>query len=119
MFVYVHLWMLSPVLLFVTPWSVACQVPLSMKFSRQEYWTRLPFPTRGDLCNPGIKSMSLASPALAGGFFTTVPPGKPINLIEQTIIFPNKENTDVRDFPGGPVARTPQFQCRLPRFNSL
>ena len=73
LFVYVHLWMLSPVLLFATPWSVACQVPLSMEFSRQEYLTRLPFPTRGGLCKPGIKPASLASPALAGGFFTTLP----------------------------------------------
>ena len=72
-----------------------------------------------DLLDPVFETASLASPALAGRFFTTVPPGKPINLIEQTIIFPNKENTDVRDFPGGPVARTPQFQCRLPRFSSL
>ena len=49
----------------------------SMEFSRREYWGRLPFPTPGDLPDPGIKPMSLAPPALAGGFFTTVPPGKP------------------------------------------
>ena len=55
----------------------ACQAPLSLEFSRQEYWSGLPFPTPGDLPNPGIKPASLASPALAGGFFTTVPPGKP------------------------------------------
>ena len=47
------------------------QAPLSMGFSRQEYWSRLPFPTPGDLPNPQIKPGSLASPALAGGFFTT------------------------------------------------
>ena len=51
------------------------QAPLSMKFSRQDYWSGLPFPPPGDLPNPGIKPMSLASP-LAGGFFTTEPPGK-------------------------------------------
>ena len=45
-----------------------------MKFSRQESWSGLPFPTRGDLLDPGIKS---ASSALAGGFFTTAPSGKP------------------------------------------
>ena len=45
------------------------QAPLSMKFPRQEYWSRLSFPTPGDLPNPGIKSMSLASPTLASGFF--------------------------------------------------
>ena len=48
-----------------------------MGFSRQEYWTYLPFPPPGDLPNPGIKPASLASPALAGGFFITEPPGKP------------------------------------------
>ena len=42
-----------------------------MEFSRQEYWSRLPFPTPGDLSNPWVKPGSLASPALAGGFFTT------------------------------------------------
>jgi len=52
-------------------WTIAHQAPLSMEFSRQEYWSRLPFPTPGDLLNPGIEPLSLASPALAGGFFTT------------------------------------------------
>ena len=50
---------------------------LSMKFSRQEYWSGLSFPTPGDLLDPKIKPVSLESPALAGGFFTTAPPGKP------------------------------------------
>ena len=49
----------------VTPWTVACHVSLSMEFSRQEYWTGLPFPTPGDLPDPGIKPVSLASPASA------------------------------------------------------
>ena len=57
---------LSCVQLFVTPWTVACQAPLSMEFSRQEYWSRLPFPPSGDFPDPGIKPKSLASPALAG-----------------------------------------------------
>ena len=57
--------------LCVTPWTIAHQTPLSMVFSRQEYWSRLPFPPPGDLPDPGINP---ASPALAGGFFTTVPP---------------------------------------------
>ncbi|ELR59872.1 hypothetical protein M91_19863, partial [Bos mutus] len=47
------------------------QAPLSMGFSRQEYWSGLPYPPPGDLPNPRIKPMSLMSPALAGGFFTT------------------------------------------------
>ena len=62
---------------FVTPWTVAHQAPLSMELPRQEYWSGLPFPTPGDLLDPGIEPASLASPTLAGGFFTTVPPGKP------------------------------------------
>ena len=62
---------LSHVQLFVTPWTIACQAPLSMGFSRQEYWSKLPFPPPGDLPDPGTEPMSLMSPALAGGFFTT------------------------------------------------
>ena len=55
----------------VTLWTVAHQVPLSMGFSRQEYWSGLPFPSPEDLSDPEIEPVSLASPALAGGFFTT------------------------------------------------
>jgi len=51
-----------------TPWTVACQVPLSMRFSRQEYWSGLPFPSPGDLPNPGIKPRS---PALQADYFPT------------------------------------------------
>ena len=54
----------------VTPWTVAHQAPLSMGFSRQEYWNGFSFPTPGDLPNPGIKPLSLATLALAGEFFT-------------------------------------------------
>ena len=61
---------------FVTPWTVACQAPLSVEFSRQEYQSGQPFPSPGDLPDPGIEPGSLASPVLAGGFFTTEPPGK-------------------------------------------
>ena len=61
----------SRIRLFATLWTVACQAPLSMEFSRQEYWSGLPFPSPGHLPNPGIKPVSLMSPALAGGFFTT------------------------------------------------
>ena len=62
---------LRPDRLFVIPWTVACQTPLSMEFSRQEYWAGLLFLTPGHLPNPGIKLMSLPSPALTGVFFTT------------------------------------------------
>ena len=61
----------SPVLLYVTPWTIAHQAPLSMGFSRQEYWSGLPSPSPGNLPNPGIEPTSLMSPALAGRFFTT------------------------------------------------
>ena len=61
-----------------TPWTIAHQAPLSMESSRQEYWSGLPFPTPGDLLDLGIKSASPVSPALAHGFFTTEPPGKPL-----------------------------------------
>ena len=60
-----------PVWLFVAPWTVARQAPLSMGLSRQEYCSGLPWPSPGDLPHPGIKLASLTSPALAGGFFTT------------------------------------------------
>ena len=58
----------------VTAWTVAHQSPLSMEFSRQENWSKLLFPSPGDLPDSGIEP---ASPALAGGFFTTEPLGKP------------------------------------------
>ena len=62
-----------------TLWSVACQAPLSKGFFRQEYWSKLPSPTPGDLLNPGIKPTSLVSLTQAGRFFTTVPPGGSLN----------------------------------------
>ena len=73
---------LSHVRLFVTQWTVAHQAPLSMEFSRQEYLSRLPFPTSGHLPDPGIKPVSFVfpvPPAVVGGFFTTVTPGKPLS----------------------------------------
>ena len=63
--------MLSRVRLFATPWNVAHQAPLLMGLSRQEYWSELPFPNPVCLPDPGIGRVSLMSPALAGGFFTT------------------------------------------------
>ena len=60
-----HVWLLA------VPWTVACQAPQFMGFSRQEYWSGFPCPSPGDLSDPGIEPLSLASPALAGGFFTT------------------------------------------------
>ena len=63
--------LLSHVRLFATPWTITCQAPLSMEFSRQEYWSGLPFPSPGDLPNPRIEPASLASPALASSFITS------------------------------------------------
>ena len=60
--------MLSHIQLFATPWAVACQAPLAMVFSRQEYWSGVQFLTPGDLSTPGTELVSLA---LAGRFFTT------------------------------------------------
>ena len=68
--------MLSCVQLFWSHGLLVCQVPQYMEFSRWEYWSGLPFPPLGDLPDSGIKPPSLMSPALAGGFFTTEPPGK-------------------------------------------
>ena len=65
---------LSHVQLFATPWTVASQDFLPMEFSRQEYWRGLPSPSPVNLPNTGIESMSTE---LIGGFFATVPPGKP------------------------------------------
>ena len=70
--------MFSHARLFVISQTGACQAPLSMEFSRQGYWSGLTFPPPGDLLDPGIERLSLVSRALAGGFFTTVQPGKPI-----------------------------------------
>ena len=72
---------------FVTPRTEACPTPLSMGFPRQEYLSGLPFPSPRDLPYPGIEPISLVSPALAGGFFTTKPPKKPILYIKSTKTF--------------------------------
>ena len=66
--------LLSPVWVFVTPWTVAYQTPQSMGFSRQEYWSGLPFPSPGDLPDPGIKPRS---PIFQADALTSEPPGKP------------------------------------------
>ena len=70
---------LSCVQLFVTPWIVAYQAPLSMGLPRQEYWSGLPFPSPGDLPDPGIEPRS---PALEADTLTSEPPGKPLLTIQ-------------------------------------
>ena len=75
--------MLKSCLTVCNPRTVALQAPLSMEFSmEQKYWSGLPFSPPGHLPNPGIKPLSPASPALTGGFFTTVPPGMSIDVQE-------------------------------------
>ena len=70
--------LLSCVQLFATPWTVACQAPLSMGFSRQEYWSGLPFPSPGDLPNPGLKP---TSPAVLADSLQAEPPGEPKRVL--------------------------------------
>ena len=67
----------SRVRLFESPWTVACQAPLSTGFFRKEYWSGLPFPPPRDLPNAGIEPVSLMSPALQADSLPLVPPGKP------------------------------------------
>ena len=110
---------------FATPWTIACQAPLSMGFPRQEYWSGLPFPSPGDLPNPGIKPMS---PTLADGFFTAEPRGKEES--KQLFLLPCSfyhlpvfasfwpiRSSCLGDFFGGPVVKTPCCPYREHGFN--
>ena len=96
---------MKKVVLFTYTYMCSCsvmfhQAPLSMEFSRQEYWSALLFLQPGDLPDPGIKTKCLASPALAGGFFSTAPPGKPcIYLTEWIFVCINGQNAISRQ-PG-------------------
>ena len=81
---YLHAWnCFSHVQLLSAPSTVALQTPLSIEFPRQDYWSGLLFPPPKDLPNPGIKPTSLP---LAGGFFTTAPVGKPIQVTRSTLL---------------------------------
>ena len=84
----------------MTPWTVAHQTPLSVGFYRQEYWSGLPFPSSGGLFDPGIELTSPVAPELAGRFFATEPPGKPI-LLESG--FPFNTEIDQRHINSVPV----------------
>ena len=72
-----------------TPWTVVRQASPSMGFFRQEYWNGLPFPPPGDLPEPRIQP---TSPALAGGLFTTEPPGKPLYLLDSNKMLKNEQS---------------------------
>ena len=77
--------MLSRVQVFAAPWTLAHQAPLSMGFFRQEYLSGLPFPSAGDLPNPGIEPTSPVSPVLTGRFFTTGHLGSPNSSCSQQL----------------------------------
>ena len=98
----------------VTPWAVTCQAPLSMGFSRQEYWSGLPFLLRGIFLIQG-SNPHLLSPALAGRSLPFVPTGK--HYWHFTINLLLLMRALCRDFPGGPVVRTLGFHCRGFGFN--
>ena len=78
--------LLSCISLFAPLWTVSCKTPLSIEFSRQEYLSGLPFLSSGDLPDSGIELMS---PALAGGFFTTEPPGQVVHISLTSRELPN------------------------------
>ena len=85
---------------FMTPWTVACQAPLSVGFPRQELWSRLPFPSPGDLPDTGIEPVSFA---LSGRFFTAEPLGKPsIMVLRNTVIL---ESCQSLRYPLSPSSR--------------
>ena len=89
---------------FASPWTVARQAPLSMGFSRQEYWNGLPFPSPGKLPDPGIKP---TSSKLASRFFTTEPPGNPHSLLNYSSSF-----LEPTDFPIS-LSHSAQAPCLL------
>ena len=105
---------LSRVQLFVTPWTVAYQALPSMGFSRHEYWSGLPFPSPGGLPDPGIEP---GSPALRADTLPSAPAGKSIQGVVIVTIKCILCSVSFRllksgDFPGGPVVKTPCFECR-------
>ena len=84
--------LLSRVRSFTTPWTVACQASSFLGFSRQEYWSGLPFPSPGDLPGPGIEP---GCPALQADALPSEPPGKPIGLLKYHNMQPASENQNV------------------------
>ena len=83
--------LLSCVRLFAAPWTVDFQAPLSTEFSRQDYWSGLPFPTPEDLPDLGIEPLSLESPELVGGFFTTSATWEAYLSKSQGVVPPTRE----------------------------
>ena len=105
--------LLNCVQLLVTPWTIACQAPLPMGFPRQGYWSRLPFSSPRDLSDQGIEP---ESPALAGGFFTTEPPGKSQPWEPRCyyyLYFTDEENGTQRDWVTCPKSVSQPWTKRL------
>ena len=102
----------------MTPWTIARQAPLSMEFSRQQYWSGLPFPSPRDLPNTGTESESLMSPVLAGWFFTTSAPHVLLQEIFQTqgsnLCFLHLLHRQVGSLPLMPPG---SYNCREPSIN--
>ena len=96
---------LSRVQLFVTPWTVAYQAPPSVGFSRQEYWSVLPFPSPGDLPNTGIEP---GSPAFQADALTSEPPGKPISKYSILFNTSNKASLVVQTVKSLPAIQETQ-----------
>ena len=92
---------------WATTWTTAHQVPLSMEFSRQEYWSGLPFPTPGDLPDPGLEP---ASPASLAWQANSLPPS---HLLQCTLNrFQQNICTTIPGFPGGSAVKNSHLQCR-------
>ena len=87
-----------------TPWTIACQSPLSKEFSRQENWSGLPFPSPGDLPDPGIEPVSLAFPVWQVGSLPLSHLGRPNHS-------PNRYKTRFWNFPDGPVIKNLPFNA--------
>ena len=108
---------LSRVQLFVTPWTIALQAPPSMGFSRREYWSGLPFPSPGDLPNPGIEAQSLAPPVLQADSFPSEPPGEGIQPSKERNLFGRrKKKTEQKKVNTQKVFMSPFFIYLLSQF---
>ena len=101
---------LSHVQLFATQWTVAYQAPLSVGFSRQEYWSGLPFPSPGDLPDPGIEP---GSPALQADVLPSEPPGKPSSIlgwvINNMVALTELNSYSIKYVPPSPVGSVPAW----------
>ena len=96
----------------MTPWTVVCQAPLSIGFSRQEYWSVLSFLLQGNLPDSGIE---LSSPGLAGGFFMTEPPGKPFLMFQ----FSSVQSLSLVQLSVTPWTAAPQASLSITNSQSL